>query len=471
VLTLAQAAEQISSLIEYSGFSSESFAVSVVPLPRGRSLFGFNATRSMIPASNAKLVTSAAALSILGPKYRFKTEFRFHKGSLYIKGYGDPTLQVLHLKEMARMVLADKQAKDFSGTVYLDAGFFNEYESIHDGFRRSGNYNTALGPLSVEHNRVVSYLFRDRGALPAKQVFQARVTPDPEGFDVVVSTDPPLFATHHKPQYRVDWDPDAGRHRITVTPPLEPDRESLAIRRPTEHFSRVFAHVARDAGLDVRTVGRGEAPEGAVLLFSYVSQPLYEILRWMNRTSDNFVAEQLLLHMAGREGKTTREDGLAIIERFLVRDVGMVKGSFVLENASGLSRRSRFSPAQLTKLLSYMRRQDALAPTFESSLPIAGWSGTLRRRLLDPPALLSVAAKTGMIDYANSVSGYGRGAGGTQFAFSIMCNDMDGLGAGELLTPLERESEDEWRKTTDINNRFKAAQDRILDILTRTRFD
>jgi len=354
--------------------------------------------------------------------------------------------------------------------VFLDAGYFQEYESIHDGFRRSGMYNTALGPLSVEHNRVAIYLFEDRGAGLGERVFVPRLTPDPEGFEVVLAEEEPLFETHHRPQYSVEWDEGKRKHRVILTKPLKADRENLAIRRPTEHFGRVFQRVAADAGLPVKEVRRGQAPKGAVTLFSYRSQPLYEILRWMNQRSNNFVAEQILLHLGAREGGKTREAGIRVVERFLTGKVGLRKGSFTLENASGLSRKSRFSPAQMTKLLTFMRSQGGLAAVFESSLPVAGWSGTLRRRLLDPPALLRVSAKTGMIDYANSVSGFGAGAGGKQFAFSIMCNDKQGLAAGELLTPLERESEDEWQKTTGINNRFKSIEDKILDILTRTKY-
>ena len=475
-LSLGDARSGIEALLAGSGLARDSFALSVRTLAGAGSALAFNEDQPMTPASNAKLATTAAALAILGPAYRFRTEVSLSSGALHIKGYGDPTLGVLHLKDLVRMILADPRAAGFRGPLVLDDSFFQSYEQIHPGFNRADAFNTGLGPLGVEEDRVVLTLSNEGSAADGTQKLAVRVTPDPEGFTVIRSTGELGFETHYKPQFQVEWDGEARRHAIALIGPLEPGRQVLAIRNATEHFGRVFARVAEAEGLAVTEVVRGEVPRGARRLFSYRSRPLYEILRDMNQESDNYVAEMVLLTVgaaeprSGRAGPPSLEDGTAAASRFLVEKVGFAAGSFTLENGSGLSRLSRFSPAQLARLLAFMARDPKLGPVFETTLPIAGWSGTLRRRLLDPPALLRIAAKTGMIDYVNCVSGYGAGAGGGKFAFSLLLGDRQGLELTRDLRPIDREAEAEWRKTTAVNDRFKRLADQVLDILSRTRF-
>lgn len=469
-IQLPEARSAIEKLLAGSGFRQDTFAVSVVSVPEEIPFLSFNETQPMMPASNAKLATTAAALSILGPDYRFKTDVGVHEGALYIKGGGDPTLDVLHLKEMARAVVAGKNATGLNGTVVLDASGFKEYEQINADFNRSGGFNTALGPLSVDHNRIVLHLTAGEPDQSGVQKLLVHVTPDPDGFVVSASSKPVGFETHYKPQFEIFWNETRAAHEIIVLGPMQPGSYALAVRRPTDHFGRLFAKALHDEGRDVKELRRGRMPREARLLATHASLPLYEILRRMNLESDNFIAEQLLLALAASRGAGSLEDGATTVSRFLTEKVGLPKGSFRVYNGSGLSRESRFSPTQITRILAYMRKQKPLSSIFESTLPIAGWSGTLRSRLVDPPGLLRISAKTGLIDYVSCMAGYGTDAGGKDFAFSLMFNDAEGLERTKNLRPQDREAEMEWQKTTAINDRFKALQDQILDILSRTRF-
>lgn len=468
VIPLRAARSEISLAVEDSGLQRYAFGINVVPLARGRPHYSLNSTKLMIPASNVKLVTTVAALSILGPKHVFRTEIRMHEGALYVRGDGDPTLRINRLKEIIRKIRAHRRSAEFGGKVYLDASYFKEYSEANDNFRRSGSFNTSLGPLSLDNNAVWFHLHSAGPPLDRVHTYVHRITPDPEGFLVSRSEEPIGFPTHYSPQFEVGWNEARDLHTITVLGLLKPGRHRLAVRKPSKHFGRVFARLARAEGLAVEEVLEGPAPKEAPLLFAYKSQPLHEILRSMNLRSDNFMADQIFLAMGARKGGRTLEDAAKTVERFLIAKVGFRRGRFRLVNGSGLSRRLQLSAAQLTKLLTYARRRKAFGSVFEATLPVAGWSGTLRRRLLDPPALLRVSGKTGMIDYASAVSGFGVGANGAKFAFSIIINDVDGMNATRDWEPLDREAEDEWQKTTDINNRLKAAQDKILDILSRT---
>ncbi|MFA6029315.1 MAG: D-alanyl-D-alanine carboxypeptidase/D-alanyl-D-alanine-endopeptidase [Elusimicrobiota bacterium] len=466
-LTPEAARAELDKLVAAYGLAPGDFAASAVSLPKGEALWELEPERPMIPASNMKLPLSAAALDLLGPDFRFRTELKLEGGKLYVEGHADPSIEAADFKAMLARLrdLRGKDAlKEFGGDVVLDDSDFPVYDRIDPDFLDSAWSNTSYGALAVDHSRVTLQLAERPG-----KGLAALVAPDPEGFAVEIASRPLSFEPHYKPQYSVSFDEGRGLHVITLYPPLEPGRFTLPVRRASEHFGRVFARVARSSGVEVRSVARGTTPRGARPLLSRPSRPLRELLRAMNLESDNQMAEHLVLALAAKTGGRTREDGLAALSRFLVRKAGWKEGSFVVPNGSGLSRAARVSPAQLTRLLTYMRARRDLDGALESSLPIAGWSGTLRRRLVGSSSVLRIAGKSGMIDYVHSVSGYGVDAGGRPFAFALMANDAEGLRRTAGWTALQRESEAEWKRSTDVNERFKELEDRALEVLLRVR--
>lgn len=468
-LTVSEAVAEIGRIIDRSGFPKSNFSVDIADLSERRSLFSLNPNRPMVTASNAKIITAATALAELGKDFRFSTKVYYHRGSVWIKGGGDPTLEILNLKELAREIASGLKDKPFNGEIHLDTSFFKEYAYIHPDFRRSGSYNTALGPLGVERNKIKISLRRESSAAGEPRSLVVRIRPDPSGFRVRVDTAPIEFTLHHKPQFEVDFNEIDRIHEITLRGPLREKRTSLAIRRPAFHFGRVFAEVARNEGLFVSEVLFDPVPAGALRILEYKSPPLYEILRAMVLGSDNFIAEMVVLALATHDGKRTREDGVAVMRRFLTERIGLPPGEFTLENGSGLSRASKFSARHFTRLLRAIERDKEIVASLTAALPTAGWSGTLRRRILDPPGLLHASAKTGMIDYASCLSGYAVGAGSRRFVFSILINDWRGLKRTASWSWLRREGEQEWRKTTDIYEKQKEVQDRIVQVLTRIR--
>jgi D-alanyl-D-alanine carboxypeptidase/D-alanyl-D-alanine-endopeptidase (penicillin-binding protein 4) len=196
---------------------------------------------------------------------------------------------------------------------------------------------------------------------------------------------------------------------------------------PALFFGHTFRAILEQRGVKVGRVRLGRAPEGATLLMVSQSDPLSEIVRRLNKTSNNFTAEQLLKTM-GAEVKGapgTWPKGVLAAEEFLA-EVGIPRGSYVLRNGSGLNDANRLSARQLVTLLRAMWARFPLAPEYLVSLPVAGRDGTIRWRMDGTQAAGRLRAKTGTLDGVVSLSGYVEEASGRVLAFAVLVNDSPG---------------------------------------------
>jgi D-alanyl-D-alanine carboxypeptidase/D-alanyl-D-alanine-endopeptidase (penicillin-binding protein 4) len=158
------------------------------------------------------------------------------------------------------------------------------------------------------------------------------------------------------------------------------------------------------------------------LVFTHQSPPLSEIIKVVNKRSQNLYAEQLLITIAAEYGKSASAAvGVEIVNSTLSR-MGVSKNEFSMRDGSGLSRFNLISPFTVSLLLRYMAKHDYF-PYFYDSLPIAGVDGTLKRRMTDSPAVGFVRAKTGYVGHVRNLSGYVESAGGEIFLFSILVNN------------------------------------------------
>jgi D-alanyl-D-alanine carboxypeptidase/D-alanyl-D-alanine-endopeptidase (penicillin-binding protein 4) len=172
-------------------------------------------------------------------------------------------------------------------------------------------------------------------------------------------------------------------------------------------------------------VRTGAVPEKAVEIHIFKSERLAVLARDMNKSSNNFTAEQMIKAMgASRKTPGTFDEGLAAVSEFLER-AGLGRGSYGMTNGSGLSHLSRFSSAQMVKILVYASSQFRWSPEFISSLSISAGDGTIRKRYKDTPAAGIVRAKTGTIDGVASLAGYLINASGDVVAFAIIINGFD----------------------------------------------
>ena len=361
------------TVLAANGFLGAGAALCVYDVSTGTLVFARHGATPLRPASNEKLLTSATALARWGPTHRFATDLYedgslepdgVFRGSLYLKGYGDPCLAtaayqrgVLHLRSarLADFVSALRRAgiKRIVGRVVGDASYFDARRSVASWHEVEID---DCGPLS---------------ALSVNEGLDSRGSP---------VTNPALSAA------------------TTLT---------VLVRR---------------AGIPVsRAAATGVTPRKATLLYEDRSAPLARILASMNQRSDDFFAEMLTKGLgAAFEGKGSTAAGVRV-ERAYARTSGVGHTGMVVADGSGLSYADRETSVDLVRLLTAEARS-AEWPVFYRSLAVAGESGTLSTRMRHTAAQGNLRAKTGTLDVASSLSGYVTAANGHLLAFAILMN-------------------------------------------------
>ncbi|MGH3133360.1 MAG: D-alanyl-D-alanine carboxypeptidase/D-alanyl-D-alanine endopeptidase [Gaiellaceae bacterium] len=349
---LATALEQA---LAAPGVAPSRTAALAVDLQTGRVVFQSNATLALAPASAEKLAVSFAALRLLGPHFRFRTEVagrgdldgHVWRGDLILVGYGDPTLAPADLGALARDVAA-WGIRRVTGRVLGDERHFDARRTA-PGWKPSflGLESRPLSALSVD------------------------------------------------------------------------DVESPSANGSAAAAARAFRAALVRRGVAVAGGARaGRAPTGALPLALDLSQPLAEIVGEMNRESDNFVSEIVLKELGAsvaRAGSTA--SGAAVVVAELAA-AGVPVAGVRIADGSGLSRLDRLTAQALVAILRIGAGDPEMRDVFVSSLPVAGVSGTLKRRLDRRPTRGRVIAKTGTTSRSSSLAGFVR----RRYAFAIIQN-------------------------------------------------
>jgi D-alanyl-D-alanine carboxypeptidase/D-alanyl-D-alanine-endopeptidase (penicillin-binding protein 4) len=414
--------------------------VVVADVESGQVLFARDADVLLNPASNVKLVTSAAALARLGPDFRFDTELYVDAGAgegsaraLYVRGKGDPTLVTERLWAIAGDLvhLGIRRV----GDVVVDESYFDG-ERTGPGFdQESGDrsYLAPAGAASLNWNTIAVHV-----APGDRRGGKARVELEPASdlFDVDVraTTAPPGA----RRRIVVSSVRAGARQRIVVDGRIPIGSRMQTVWRRIDDPALYLGHTLRRL-MELRgarfagKVRAGAVPQGARLVHVAQSESLAEVVRRLNKTSNNFVAEQLLKTL-GAEAKGTPGSwpkGVAAVEEFLA-DVGVPRGAYVMRNGSGLNDTNRFSARQLVTLLRAMWARFPLHAEYLASLPVAGRDGTIRWRMEGSEAEGRLRAKTGTLENVTSLSGYVENAAHRTLAFAILVNDFSGRASGAV---------------------------------------
>lgn len=320
-------------------------AAVAVDLQTGATVYSTHADVALQPASAEKLPVSFAALRLLGPSYRFRTEVvgdgqkvgRTWNGDLDLVGYGDPTLAESDLSELAREV-AGWGIGRVTGHVVADESYFDARRDA-PGWKPSyvGIESRPLSALSVDGARF------------------------------------------------------AGANGSAAA------------------AARMFTVALGRRGISVRGAPKtGPAANDAIALAVDYSDPLVDVVREMNQESDNFVAEMLLKELGAsvaRHGTTTA--GAQVVGREL-RVAGVPTTGVRIADGSGLSRRDRLTPDALVAILRAGAGDPSIGDAFVTSLSVAGISGTLEHRLQRHATRGRVIAKTGTTNVASALAGFVR---------------------------------------------------------------
>ena len=395
-----------------------------------QTLFSHKAAVKRIPASNVKLLTAAAALARLGPDYRFATDFYGDSdvrdgvvlGNLYLKGYGDPFFVHEKMRDLVRR-LKLRGVRRVAGDLVADDSFFDE-KRYGRGWRVGRSIRPYLAPhgaLSLNFS-LVSVLVSpgDRPGEPSRALLE----PPSRALRLRSRAKTSLGGRARiligrgrfkgKDVVRVSGSVPAGdgmrTHRVPVTDPAAFTAGAVA-----DEFKR--------QGIDLRGgIRRAVAPPDARLLARNLSPSLGELVRGLNKHSNNFVAEQILktlgAEMRGAPG--TAEKGLRAVRDFLV-SVGVPAEDFTIADGSGLSRMSRVSPRAFVALLEAAHNDFRLRPEFAASLAVFGVDGTVKRRRASASSR-RVRVKTGMLRGVHAFSGYAAARNGELLAFSVLMN-------------------------------------------------
>jgi D-alanyl-D-alanine carboxypeptidase/D-alanyl-D-alanine-endopeptidase (penicillin-binding protein 4) len=416
-------------------FHPHQTGVEVISLPDGERVFSHNARRPLRPASTMKILTTAAALTLLQPEFVYETDILASgpidetgtvAGHLYIRGSGAPDLVGEAWWLMARE-LARRGLRRVTGDLVADDSFFDDAPRPAGWPPASTDswYNAPVSALSCNFN-----------------VITVRATPgDHPGVRPILGLEPtPSFfritnrarTAALRTSLNVERLHDDGRNTLVVDGNIRLGSEPLVFHRAVEDPTLFALHTFRDIalreGITIEgTLRKGLVPAEAHRLHSHRSRPLATLVRDMNKNSNNFMAESLLKTLGARfEGVPgTTDKGITTVRSYLT-DLGVSTTRARLADGSGLSELNRLHARLLAETLVRAHHDFAIGPELVGSLSVGGIDGTLDGRFSNGVDRRRIRAKTGRLDGVAALAGYAVNRDGRPFAFAVLANDVRG---------------------------------------------
>ena len=421
---------------------NDSLSLVTLPMTGSGTPTIINADVSVNPASTMKLITTYAALELLGPTYQWKTEFYADgplkdgviNGNLYLKGGGDPKLNMEKLWLLMRDLRANGVQK-ITGDLVLDRSHFIQPQlPVFDDDGKDDNKPFLVTPDSLLVN-----------------LKAVRMITRAEDGKVSVMMEPPL--TNVRIDNRIKY---LGKGKcvgdVRFNPVTEFDGTTLVVTGQlnegcnTQSYLSLLDHAGYAAGA-VRAIWQelggsimgkdrtGDVPKSATLLARAFSPDLTEIIRDINKYSNNTMARQLLLSLGAEFRNSADGDDAKAAQRVIrqwLAKKGITASHLVMENGSGLSRAERVSAREMAAILQTAWK-GPYAAEFISSLPIVGMDGTMRKRLKRSPVYGEGHIKTGTLNTVRAIAGFSRDAKGDTWAVVAILNDPRPWGASSIL--------------------------------------
>ncbi|RMX02594.1 D-alanyl-D-alanine carboxypeptidase/D-alanyl-D-alanine-endopeptidase [Corticibacter populi] len=406
----------------------------------------YHADTPVSPASVMKLVTTYAALDQLGPAYTWKTrvyadgpiEGGSLRGNVYIQGGGDPKLVMERLWALLRQ-LQQRGIRVVLGDIVLDRGAYElpDHDPAAFDDEPLRPYNAAPDALLINYKSVVLRFVPD----PANGV--AQVLQSPPMAQLAIPATVPLSNGKGCPAtWRQNLKLDVserGRWSMAGSYPAACGELNWPVAYPDP---QVFAGKAiegmwREMGGSLTgTVRTGATPRGLRPLVTELSPPLAEVIRDVNKYSNNVMADHVFLALGNDQADDSGQNGASVsqhdsfalaqqhVQRWWTRRIGNPEGSLVIDNGSGLSRDARVTAHALALMLRHAW-QAPVMPELVASLPVTGVDGTMRRSKAQAPAHL----KTGSLRNVNAIAGYVHGHSGKRYVLVAIVNHANAAGA------------------------------------------
>ncbi len=451
-----------------------SVACAALPAPLDRVLRGYNLPESAVsvmvqavdarepilalnidaprnPASTIKLVTTFAALDVLGPLHRWRTEAYalgpvsggVLDGDLLLKGYGDPYLVEEEMWKFAGE-LRRRGLQRITGRLVIDD---SHYAPVS---RDAGSFDGQ--PLRL-------YNVQPNALMVNFKAFTFTFTPRGDGGGVLVRANPALpnlEIVNQLALVRAKCRGVLAAVRMSIPDPANPDRVVFSgnypaacgeqtlprtAMAPASYAYGLFKAVwAQWGGQIDGGVTHGLKPPGARPYATWYSPPLAELIRPLNKWSNNVMADAMLYGLAAESfpPPLSPDQGAAVVKAYLAK-AGLPARELVMENGSGLSRISRISARTMGGLLLHAYRSPYM-PEYLASLSLSGLDGTMRNRFKHAPEMGRMHLKTGHLNDVAAVAGYVLGASGKTYVVTLLVNHptVNRGGGSELINALLR---------------------------------
>ncbi|MDL2283749.1 D-alanyl-D-alanine carboxypeptidase/D-alanyl-D-alanine-endopeptidase [Oxalobacter sp. OttesenSCG-928-P03] len=391
-----------------------------------------------VPASTMKVLTTYSALEILGPDYHWKTavyskgvqDGEVLDGDLIFRGSGDPKFNLEKFWLLLRQIRS-KGIREIRGDLILDRSafeprHFDPAAFDNDPFRP---YNAGPDALLLNH-KVLEVMFRPNGLDGTVEV---QLSPELEG----VTITPPalkdvgecngwqkeisLAFSEKDALFEGQYPLSCGEQTWLVYPYSMND---------SAFFRAVFTRLWKElGGTFAGEVREGAVPQDAMLLAEWSSPPLSEVIRDVNKYSNNVMARHVLMAVGTKSSSepASPEQGAFAVRSFLAAK-GISLNGLQIENGSGLSRIERISPQTMGDIL-VAAYQSAVMPELLASLPIAGRDGTLWRSMRQTSVAGKAHLKTGAIQDVRAIAGYVLAVSGERYAVVLMVNHPNAASA------------------------------------------
>ncbi|TVT84868.1 D-alanyl-D-alanine carboxypeptidase/D-alanyl-D-alanine-endopeptidase [Pseudomonas sp. H3(2019)] len=433
----------VEKALKASKLQDSALSLVMIPLNGPGTPTVFNADVSVNPASTMKLVTTYAALEMLGPNHQWKTEFYTDgtlsggilNGNLYLKGGGDPKLNMEKLWLLMRDLRANG-VQQVTGDLVLDRSFFVQPqlpEFNDDGKDENKPFLVKPDALMVNLKALRFVARNDSGK-------------------VLVSVEPPIASIRIDNQVKalsgkqcsggVRYNPVTqadGSVSVTVAGQLADGCSSQTYLSLLDHATYTAGAVRaiwQELGGSIQGKDRLAAvPKDAKVLARAFSPDLAEIIRDINKYSNNTMAQQLFLSLGAKYRTDADADDAKAAQRVVrqwLAKKGITAPHLVMENGSGLSRAERVSAREMASMLQAAWRSPYSAE-FVSSLPISGMDGTMRKRLKTTAMRGEAHVKTGTLNTVRAIAGFSRDNNGNTWAVVAILNDPAPFGAHTVL--------------------------------------
>ncbi|HEY3747539.1 MAG TPA: D-alanyl-D-alanine carboxypeptidase/D-alanyl-D-alanine-endopeptidase [Gemmatimonadaceae bacterium] len=412
----------------------------VVSLTRGDTLYALNAGEEMMPASTMKLFSSAIAFETFGPNYHFSTDALRDgavgpdgtlNGNLYIRGDGDPALSGKFLPggasaPMNRLadLVAQQGIKHITGSVIGDATGFDD-QKIPEGWLTrylQASYAARVSALSLNENLIAVAVTPGAAGSPATVALEPSTSAIP-----LVSNVRTVAGSGARLSFR-----KLGNGTIQANGSIGTRAGTrkyvYIVEDPPSFATGAFMNALISRGVKVDGgIKLGKTPPTATKVAGLPSPALATMIAAMNRESINHYAELLFRDAARgltRNAVGSVQNASSTLDKFFATKVGVDTSRLIFADGSGLSTLDRVTPRSQVQLLSYAHRA-SWGPWLHSSLPVAGNSELLKRRMRNTPAEGNLHAKTGTTNDVIALAGYVTAVNGEVLAFSFLYNGKD----------------------------------------------